>query len=147
MKSQRVFRLGAWIAFALTPCFAHHMAVVVSKDNAVQNVTSSHLAKIFKGEIKKWPDGGSVTLVLHRASAGELTTLEHLNKMSEAEVKALLALHKDSIHTVDSDAEVIDAVASSSGAIGFVEERSITDRVKVVRVDGKLPMEAGYLPH
>jgi hypothetical protein len=32
-------------------------------------------------------------------------------------------------------------------AIGFVEERSITDRMDVVKVDGKLPMEAGYLPH
>jgi len=34
---------------------------------------------------------------------------------------------------------VIDAVASTPGAIGFVEERSITDRVSVVKVDGKLP--------
>jgi hypothetical protein len=38
-------------------------------------------------------------------------------------------------------------VASTPGAIGFVAEHSITDRVVVVRVDGKLPMEAGYLPH
>ena len=76
-----------------------------------------------------------------------MTTLKHLNKMNEAEIKAQLALHKNSIRTVTSDAEVIDAVASTPGAIGFVEERSITDRVGVVRVDGKLPMEAGYLPH
>jgi len=62
-------------------------------------------------------------------------------------VKSLLALHKDSIRTVGSDADVIDAVASTPGAIGFVEERSITDRVSVVKVDGKLPMESGYLPH
>jgi ABC-type phosphate transport system substrate-binding protein len=62
-------------------------------------------------------------------------------------VKALLASHKDSIRTVGSDADVIDAVASTPGAIGFIEEHSITDRVVVVKVDGKLPMEAGYLPH
>jgi len=67
--------------------------------------------------------------------------------MSESDVKALLAAHKDAIQTVESDADVIDAVASTPGAIGFVEERSITDRVVVVRVDGRLPMEAGYLPH
>lgn len=123
------------------------MAVVVNKDNKVQNVTSAHLAKIVKGEVKKWPDGRSVVLVLHSSSADEITTLQHLNKMSAAEVKALLALHRDSIRTVGTDADVIDAVASTSGAIGFVEERSITDRVVVVRVDGKLPMESGYLPH
>ena|SRR5271166_988543 len=147
MKYQRILCLGMWMTLSLTPCFAHHMAVVVNKDNKVQNVSSAHLAKIFKGEVKKWPDGRNVVLVLHGASPGEISTLERLNKMTEAEVKALLALHKDSIRTVGSDAEVIEAVASTPGAIGFVEERSITDRVMVVRVDGKLPLEEGYLPH
>jgi phosphate transport system substrate-binding protein len=131
----------------VTPCFAHHMAVVVDKDNKTQNVTSAHLAKILKGEVKKWPDGRNVVLVLHNSSPGEMTTLRHLSKMSEAEVKALLASHQDSVQTVASDADVIDAVASTPGAIGFVEEHSINDRVGVVKVDGKLPMESGYLPH
>jgi phosphate transport system substrate-binding protein len=147
MKYQRILCLGMWMTLSLTPCFAHHMAVVVNKDNKVQNVSSAHLAKLFKGEVKKWPDGRNVVLVLHGASPGEISTLERLNKMTEAEVKTLLALHKDSIRTVGSDAEVIEAVASTPGAIGFVEERSITDRVIVVRVDGKLPLEEGYLPH
>ena len=147
MKFRRILCLGAWAILALTPCFAHHMAVVVNKDVTVQNVTSAHLARIFKGEVKKWPDGRNVVLVLHGASPDEMVTLEHLNKMNEAEVKALLASHKGSIRMVGTDADVIDAVASTPGAIGFVEERSITDRVGVVKVDGKLPMEAGYLPH
>jgi hypothetical protein len=84
---------------------------------------------------------------LHDASPDEMVTLEHLNKMTEGEVKALLASHKDSIRMATTDADVIDAVASTPGAIGFVSERSITDRVAVVKVDGKLPMESGYLPH
>lgn len=147
MKYQRILCLWAWITLSLTPCFAHHMAVVVNKDNPIQNVTSSHLARIFKGEVKKWPDGRNVVLVLHGSSPDEMVTLEHLNKMTEAEVKAQLASHRDSIRTVGTDADVIDAVASTPSAIGFVEERSITDRVGVVKVDGKLPMESGYLPH
>jgi len=147
MKYPRILFLCAWVTLSLTPCFAHHMAVVVNKDNAVQNVTSAQLDKIFKGELKKWPDGKPVVLVLHKSSPGEMETLQHLSKMSEADVKALLAAHKDEIRTVASDAEVIDAVATTPGAIGFVEEHSITDRVTVVRVDNKLPMEAGYLPH
>jgi phosphate transport system substrate-binding protein len=142
-----VLCLCAWVTLSLTPCFAHHMAVVVNKDNVVQNFTSARLTKIFKGEEKKWPDGKNVVLVLHSSSPGEMATLERLIKMSEAEVKALLAAHKDSIRIVGSDADVIDAVTSTPGAIGFVEEHSITDRVSVVKVDGKLPMEEGYLPH
>ena len=131
----------------VSPCFAHHMAVVVNKTNSVQNVTSAHLVKIVSGELKKWPDGRNVVLVLHGVSAGEMATLEHLTKMTEADMKALLASHKESIRMVGTDADVIDAVASTPGAIGFVEEHSITDRVTVVKVDGKLPMESGYLPH
>jgi len=147
MKCQRMLCLCIWMTLLVAPCFAHHMAVVVDKDNKVQNVTSAHLAKILRGEVKKWPDGKSVVLVLHNSSPGEMTTLQHLSKMSEAGVKTLLASHKESIKAVESDADVIDAVASTPGAMGFVEEHSINDRVVVVKVDGKLPMESGYLPH
>ena len=147
MKYHRIFLLCVWMTLTLTPCFAHHMAVVVNKDVSVQNVTSAHLAKVFKGEVKKWPDGRNISLVLHTSSSGEIGTIEHLTKMNALEVRSMLASHKDSIRTVTSDADVIDAVASTPGAIGFVEEHSITDRVTVVRVDGKLPMESGYLPH
>jgi phosphate transport system substrate-binding protein len=147
MKRGRVLCLIAWSMLSAAPCLAHHMALIVNKDNAVKNVTSAHLAKIVKGEVKKWPDGKDVVLILHSASPGEMATLQHLSKMSEDEVKALLTANKDSVQTVTSDADVINAVASTPGAIGFVEEHSINDRVVVVRVDGKLPMETGYLPH
>jgi len=81
---------------------------------------------------------------MHRSSADEAATLAHLMKMTPAELKAMLS---DSIRKVTTDADVIDAVSSTPGAIGMVEEHSITDRVKVIKVDGKLPMESGYLPH
>ena len=95
--------LLAAVGFA-APCFAHHMAVVVSKQSSVSNLTSAQLGKIFRGEMKKWPNGTPVMLVLHRASPGETTT-------------------------------------------PLVEIRSVKDSVKIVRIDGKVPMEAGYLPH
>jgi len=123
------------------------MAVVVNKDNKVDNVTALHLGKIFRAEIKKWPDGKTVTLVLHRNSEGEAETLERLIKMSPGELKALIVAHKDSIVQADTDAEVLKIVQSTPGAVGFVEIHSIDNTVNVVRVDGKLPMESGYLPH
>jgi ABC-type phosphate transport system substrate-binding protein len=137
----------AFLLFCLTPCFAHHIAVVVNKDNGVANVTSAHLAKIVRGEVKKWPDGKNIVIVLHKDSAGETETLEHLNKMSDAEWKTFLAAHKDSIVFVDTDAEVIKLVQGEEGAIGMIDVHSIDNSVNVVHVDGKLPMEFGYLPH
>jgi ABC-type phosphate transport system substrate-binding protein len=146
MKFQRPVAVLVFLVAFLTPCFAHHMAVVVNKDNNVGNVTAAHLARIFRSEVKKWPDGKSVILVLHKDSAGETETMERLNKMSLTEWKALIAAHKDSIMIADSDVDVLKIVQSTPGAIGLVDVRSV-DNITVVHVDGKLPMEAGYLPH
>ena len=147
MKIRSAIYVLAFLSACLTPCFAHHTAVVVNKDNAVDNVTSAHLVKIVRGEIKKWPDGKNVVLVLHKDSAGETETLQRLNKMSAAEWKAFLSAHKDSILFVDTDADVLKEVQAEPGAVGFVEVHSIDNSVNVVHVDGKLPMEFGYLPH
>jgi ABC-type phosphate transport system substrate-binding protein len=147
MRFRSAIYVLAFLCASLTPCFAHHTAVVVNKNNAVDNVTSTHLSKIILGEIKKWPDGKNIILVLHKDSAGETETLQHLNKMSSAEWKSFVAAHRESIVFVDTDADVLKEVQFEPGAIGLIEAHSIDNSVTVVRVDGKLPMEFGYLPH
>ncbi len=147
MRIRSVIYACLFLFASLLPCFAHHMAVVVNKDNAVENVSAAHLARIFHAEIKKWPDGKNVILVLHKNSAGETETLERLNKMSAPEWKAFLAAHKDSILFVETDADVIKTVQAEPGAVGLIDVRSIDNSINVVHVDGKLPMEFGYLPH
>jgi ABC-type phosphate transport system substrate-binding protein len=147
MKRSRICCLFAFMMFSLLPCFAHHMAVVVNKDNGLGEVSSTHLAKIVRLEVKKWHDGKDVVLVLHKDSPGEMSTLERLSKMSANELKSFIAAHQGSITTVDSDEDVLKVVETTPGAVGLVDVRSINDQVNVVRVDGKLPMEDGYLPH
>jgi ABC-type phosphate transport system substrate-binding protein len=147
MRCHRTTALAVFLLTFLTPCFAHHMAVVVNKENKVDNVTAVHLGKLFRSEIKKWPDGKAVVLVLHKNSEGETETLQRLIKMSPTELKALIATHKDSIAIADSDADVLKIVQSTPGAVGLVEIHSVDNTINVVRVDGKLPMESGYLPH
>jgi ABC-type phosphate transport system substrate-binding protein len=146
MKHYRLKVLSVLIFF-VAPCFAHHMAVIVHKDNKVGNVSSAHLAKIFRTEVKKWPDGRDVVLVFHTSAKGEKTTLERLLKMSDSDLQSLLETHKNSIKMADTDAAVIDIVESTPGAVGLVEVNSINGSINVVKVDGKLPTEAGYLPH
>ena len=147
VKSSRICCLFAFIMFSLLSSFAHHMAVVVNKDNSVGEVGAAHLAKMFRLEVRKWHDGTDVVLVLHQESIGEAETLERLNKMSANELKAFIAAHQGSITLVASDEDVLKVVETVPGAMGLVDVRSINDQIHVVRVDGKLPMEAGYLPH
>jgi phosphate transport system substrate-binding protein len=147
MRFRRFVVLPVFLLAFLTPCFAHHMAVVVNKENNVGNLTSVHLSRIFRYDMKKWPDGKSIIVVLHKNSAGETETLERLAKMNAGELKALIASHKDFVFVADSDADVLKIVQSTPGAIGFVDVRSVDNTINVVRVDGRLPMESGYLPH
>lgn len=147
MKYSRTSALLIFVLSSFVPCLAHHMAIVVNKDNNTAEVTSSHLAKIFQLETRKWADGKDITIVLHRSLAGETVTLERLNKMSGNELRSFIAAHKDSIMLVDSDDDVLHFVETTPGAVGLVEVHSIDEQVNVLKVDGKLPMEAGYLPH
>lgn len=146
MKRHQIIYCLVFMLISLTPCFAHHMAVVVNKENGVENISSAHLAKIIKSDSRKWPSGIDIVLVLHRASKGEMLTLQKLNNMSEAELKSRLDARKDTVILVDSDADVLDKVQATPGAIGLVEVRSVNGQVKVVKVDGRLPLENGYLP-
>jgi|SRR5580704_5063431 ABC-type phosphate transport system substrate-binding protein len=146
MKTSRMFVLF-FLMIAVVPCFAHHMAVVVNKDNHVADIPAAHLARICRLEARKWPDGKDVTLVLHTDSPGELATLERLTHMSQSELKAFVASHKDVLTLADSDAEVLRIVETTPGAMGLVDVRSINDQVTVLKVGGKLPMEDGYLSH
>ena len=147
MKKSGAISVLLFVILAFAPCYAHHLAVVVAKDSSVESITSANLVKMFKAETKKWPDGKNVILVLHKDSPGQMATLERLNKMSESDLKALLAAHKDSVVLAETDADLLKMVQTTPGAIGLVDVHSINDKVKVLKVDGKLPLEEGYLPH
>ena len=147
MKLNSAIHTVAFLCATLTPCFAHHTALIVNKDNDVDNVTSIHLSKIIRGEVKQWPNGKGIVLVLHRDAAVEREALEQLTKMSANEWSAFMFTHRDSILFVDTDADVLREIQSEPCAVGLIEVHSIDNSVNVVRVDGKLPMERGYLPH
>lgn len=147
MKLRFALCTFAFLCGSLASSFAHHTAVVVNKENAVENLTSAHLTRVIRGEIKKWPDGKSIILVLHKDSAGEREAIEHLTRMPAAEWNSFLLSHKESIVLVDTDADVLKEVQTESGAMGLIEVHSIDNSINVVHVDGKLPMEFGYLPH
>jgi len=147
MKASSAIILFVFASTFAPPCFAHHMAVVVSKENRVTAMSATQLGKIFRGETKKWSDGKYIAIVLHRSSSGEEITLERLNKMSSHQWQAWVNEHKDSLKIVDSDDEVLSYIENTPGAVGLIDVRSVNDRVNIVRIDGKVPMEAGYLPH
>jgi hypothetical protein len=146
-RSRRLlFLIG--IVLCTIPVYAHHLAVVVPQDNHAAGISSAELGRILKSETRKWPNGTDVLVVIPKNSAVTLQLLEHLFSMSEAGVKALISAHPASFIQADSDAAVLAIVETKPGALGLVDVHAIQGaQVHVLKIDGKLPMELGYLPH
>ncbi len=77
-----------------------------------------------------------------------MEVLENLCHMTQSGLKAHISAHHESIIVVDSDDELLRLVQSKPGALGFVDVHAIHDkRFQVLKVDNRLPLDRGYLPH
>jgi hypothetical protein len=124
---------------------AKQLAVIVDKTNNLGGLSATDLAKVFKFDNHKWPDGRSVILILRDPSTPEMqTAIQKLYHMQPEEFKALLAAHQSGVIIVRSEEELLKSVESIPGAVGLVDVYSINSRVNVLKVDGKLPLEQGY---
>ena len=138
----------AVVLLASALCQARDLAVVVNKNNTASQLTAAELERLFKAAMKDWPDGTRIEIFLSGPDSLEnRVILQRAFKAGPEEIKALAEAHRTDIRVVDSDDAVLTLVGTNPGAIGIVNVYSINSRVKVVKVDGKLPMEAGYLLH
>ena len=126
-------------------CEGKQLAVIVDKANTTAELSLADLVKVFKGESSRWPDGKAVTVVLRDLSTPEMqTALQKIYKITPEEFKTLMASHKGAIVIANSEEELLKLVAGTPGAIGLVDVYSITNRVSVLKIDGKLPLQPGY---
>jgi hypothetical protein len=151
---RRTFRVWLMVAVVITAAQAKDVALVSNKANGVTDVSMSELVKICKGQTNRWPKGKPVTLFsLNPASTEMKMVLEKVYGMSSNEVSALItsANHGRANHPaiiiVNSDKDLVEAVESTPGAVGLVDVYSITGGITVLRVESKLPLEAGYPLH
>ena len=123
-------------------------AIVTSAANKVSDVPLADLVKLCKGTLKAWPDGRNFTLVIKDPDAPETrVAMEKLFGAPSGDLRAFITKLNESrqvVKIVDTDDNVMLAVASIPGAIGLVDVYSINSSVKVLRVDGKLPFDVGY---
>jgi len=137
----------ALLVFAAQLSFARDLAVIVNKANAASTVTAADLEKLLKLS-SPWPDGKKVKIYVTDPNSAETRNiLPRAYKLTPAEIKSLADAHKAEILIVSSDDVVLTMVDNNPGAIGIVNVYSINSQVKVLKVDGKLPMEQGYLLH
>jgi len=84
-------------------------------------------------------------VILDPGSPDMQIAMERLYKISLQDLKTLVGSHRGSIVVAASDQDLLHIVESTRGAIGLVDVYSITHEVKVLKIDDRLPLEAGYL--
>ena len=125
-------------------CVARDLAVITDKANPSIDVSGKDLVKLFRKDSSQWPDGRRATVFLGEpGSADGKLVLEKIYGMSADQLKVFVTKQKD-IVVLGSDELVIKAVAEHPGAIGIVNVYAISSAVKVLKVDGKLPLDQGY---
>jgi hypothetical protein len=136
--------------FLVTPAVPalKNMAVVVSAGSKLADVPLADLTKLCKGTQKAWPDGRSFTLVIKDPESAEMRgVVQKILGGATPDIKTAISKLNESrqvIKIVGSDEDLLRTVEATPGAVGIVDVYAINSAVKVLRVDGKLPFDAGY---
>ena len=125
---------------------AKQLAIVSDKENSTSNVKSADLANLLNGKTKTWADGKSVRVILRDPSSHDMDLVfRRVLNMTPDQVRALMQSHPGLIVIANSDDAILRFVSTTRGAIGIVDLYSLTKDVNVVKIDGKLPFDVGYL--
>lgn len=147
-KLARAGWFGLCVAVLVTAANAKDVALVVAKSSALKGLQSAEVTKAMKGNPAKWADGREVVFIMKAPSSNETRILgtKLLNQTVDG-LPAYLSNAKKTFIVVETDDEVIKAVNSMPNAIGVVDLYSINGSVTVLKIDGKSPLEPGYLLH
>lgn len=126
------------------------LAVFVSKDSAVQNLTMNELRRIFTNADDSAFSGQRSVPFNHTAHSTDRVgfdqTVLHMNpdEVSRFWIDRKIRGLPGPPRAVDSLSQLLRLVARNSGGIGYARPAQVSRDVRVIRVDGKLPSEGGY---
>jgi ABC-type phosphate transport system substrate-binding protein len=146
MRGWRTVALALGMIAVSSLVQAKQLAIVIDTANTTTNLSAADLSKIVNLKIHNWPDGKPVTIIMRDPSAADMQlVLRRVLNMTPEQARTFIQSHKGAIVIADSDDAVLRFVSSNRGAIGIVDLYSLTKDVNVVKIDGKLPVEQGYL--
>lgn len=130
------------------------IAVVVNAEVPVDNLTLPELGRLLLGDREFWPSSIRVTLLIRAPVARERdVVIKNVCRMTEAQfrqhwiAKVFRAESPSAPKIVYSNEMALDMVGRLPGGITFVDASQVGKGLKVMRIDGRLPGEAGYPLH
>jgi ABC-type phosphate transport system substrate-binding protein len=127
------------------------LAIVVNRANPVDNMSFSELRKIFLGRRSHWSNGRRIAVVMLDYGQPEReTVLERIYQMDENGYRNyfLRGMFRGEVFispkTLATSTVVRKFVFNAPGAIGYMRDSDVDDSVKVVKIDGHLPLDKDY---
>jgi hypothetical protein len=128
------------------------IAVVVHPGVPVNALTFAEVRKLLSGDRQFWSNDLRVTLILRAPMARERdVVLKTIYQMTEAQFrqywisKVFRAEVASGPKIVNSNQEATGLAGALPGSITFVDSTEVPRGLKILRVDGRLPGEPGYL--
>lgn len=127
------------------------LAIVVHKDTEVDNLSMYELRNIFLANQQFWPNRSRIILLVRAPESDERDfVLDSIYRMDEARfrqywiAKMFRAEVPRGPKIVFSTDMTLDLVVAIPGSISFMRADDVTDEIKLIRIDGKLPSDEGY---
>ncbi len=135
----------------LTGAAASPVAIVVSPDVPLDDLSFSEVRKLFLGERQFWNPKLRVVLLMRAPVAPERdVVLRTIYQMSEAQFRQYW-ISKVFRADVSSGPKIVystemanDLVTAIPGAVAFIDAAQIPKGLKVLKIDGKLPGDKTY---
>jgi len=117
---------------------AHAEAVIIVHPSNAANMDDEQVSKIFLGQTKTFPGGAEATPVDHKEGPLREEFGNRVLKKSPAQLKALWARQiftggAKPPRELASEDEVLKFVASTPGAIGYIDSSKANGSVKVLK--------------
>jgi len=126
------------------------LAVFVAKDSTVQNLKMTELRRIFTNADDSGFSRQRSVPFNHTARSSDRVGFDQtVLHMTPEEVSRFWIDRKirglpGPPRAVDSLSQLLRLVSRTSAGIGYARPNQLTNDVRVVRIDGKLPSETGY---
>jgi ABC-type phosphate transport system substrate-binding protein len=112
--------------------------VIVNPATPATSLSADLVRDYFLGQKTAWSDGTKVVVVVAKNDADQAPLLDFLGRSrNQFEIGWKKLIFTGRVTTpvqVDSTAAVITRVAATPGAIGFVDQATVTDQVKAVSI-------------
>lgn len=116
------------------PASPAEVAVIANRSVTVDRIDRTLLLDVYTGEVKQWNNGEPVVLIdLKPKSTVKSAFYEFLGKsasrMKSIWMKNLLTGEGKPPESLESQADIVKMVASTPGAIGYVDSKLVTNDV------------------